>query len=162
MSRTLELIYNGIQWTVGVMRRAVIPDNDMRFVGDKIKPSLGNTGLADAGLTAKKRDLTFAGLGPLPEGRHLLQFTLPPYEFCKLRRLACDESHLDRLFPRDLVSSYRPQNSVKLRVVVNEHVTEELTCARGDGDRVWGRYVPQSGSRDNGFSDGSLIFADKD
>src|SRR5262249_17201840 len=131
MSRTLELIYNGIQWTVGVMRRAVIPDNDMRFVGDKIKPSLGDTGLADAGLAAKKCDLTFAGLGPLPEGRHLLQFMLPAYELCKLRRLAGDESHLDRLFPRDLVGSFRPQDSFKFRVSINEHVAEELACARG-------------------------------
>src|SRR5262249_14637743 len=108
MSRTLELIYNGIKWTVGVMRRAVISNNDMRFAGDKIQPSLGDTGLADAGLAAKKCDLTFAGLGPLPESRHLLQFMLPPYELCQLRRLAGDESHLHRLFPRDLVSSYRP------------------------------------------------------
>src|SRR5215472_7653089 len=134
MSCTLELIDNGIKWTVGVVWRASIPNNDMRFVGDKIQPSLGDTGLADAGLTAKKCDLTFAGLGPLPEGRHLLQFMLPPHELCQLRRLAGDESRLDRLFSRDLVSSYRPQNSVKLRVVVNEQVTEELTCARGDGD----------------------------
>src|SRR6516165_1449649 len=131
MNCTLELIDNGIKWTVGVVRRALIPDNDVRFVGDKIQPSLGDTGLADDGLTAKKGDLTFAGLGPLPEGRHLLQFMLPPYELCKLRRLAGDESHLDRLFLYDLVSSFRPQDSLKFTVSVNEHVTEELTCARG-------------------------------
>src|SRR5215472_15667143 len=134
MSCTLELIDNGIKWTVGVVWRASIPNNDMRFVGDKIQPSLGDTGLADAGLAAKKCDLTFAGLGPLPQGRHLLQFMLPPYELSKLRRLAGDESQLDRLFPCDLVSGYRPYNSVKLRVVVNEHVAEELACARGHGD----------------------------
>src|SRR5262249_53887134 len=134
MSRTLELIYNGIKWTVGVMRRAVISNNDMRFAGDKIQPSLGDTGLADAGLTAKKCDLTFACLGPLPERRYLLQFMLPTYELCKFRRPAGDESRLDRLFPCDLVSSFRPEDSLKLRVIVNEHVTEELTCARGDGD----------------------------
>jgi len=33
MSRTLDLIDNGIKWTVGVMRRAAISNNDMRFVG---------------------------------------------------------------------------------------------------------------------------------
>src|SRR6516165_2115203 len=70
----------------------------------------------------------------LPEGRHLLQFMLPPYELRKVRRPAGDESHLERLFPCDLVSSFRPQNSLKFRVIVNEHVTEELTCARGDSD----------------------------
>jgi len=43
MSRTLELVDNGIKWAAGVVRRALIPDNDMRFVGD-------------AGLAAKKCD----------------------------------------------------------------------------------------------------------
>src|SRR6516162_122068 len=155
------MIDNGIKCAVGVVWRALIPDNDMRFVGDKIQPGLGDTGLADAGLAAKKCDLTFAGLGQLPEGRQLLQFMLPPYELSKLRRLAGGKSHLDRLFPCDLVRSFRPQDSPKFRVSVSEHVAEDLACARGHRDGIWGRYVPQSGSHDDGVSDGRLILADK-
>src|SRR5262249_6494012 len=83
----LELIDNGVKWTVCVMRGAGISNNDLRFVGDKILPNLGDTGVADAWVTAKKVGFTFSGLGPLPEGRHLLQFMLLPHELCQLRRL---------------------------------------------------------------------------
>src|SRR5262249_49827497 len=103
------------------------------------------TGLADAGLSAKKYDLTFAALDPIPEGRHLLQFMLPPDKMCKLARLASEESALDRSFPRDPISSDRVGNSHKfaqLRIIADEHVTEEFACARGDDDRLWGCDVP--------------------
>ena len=52
--------------------------SDVRFVGDTTQPILTDTGLADAGLAAKKGDLAAAALRPLPERRYLLQLTLAP------------------------------------------------------------------------------------
>jgi hypothetical protein len=89
----------------------------------------------------------------------------PPDKLCKLPRPGGDESVLDRSSSRDPISSHRPENSLKfaqLRPIANERVTEEFACARRDKDCIWRRYVPQSGSHGDSFSDGWLIFADKD
>jgi hypothetical protein len=91
---------------------------------------------------------------------------LPPDKLSKPPCPVSDESALDSSFPRDLIGSHWLANPIKfkqLRVITNEHVTtEETACVGGDSDRIWGCYVPQSGSNYNGFSEGRLIFADKD
>src|SRR5262249_22758777 len=109
----LKLIDYRVKWAVGVARRALIPDSDVRFVGDAIQPIFIDTGLADAGLTAKKRDLPFAVLGPLPEIRDLLQFMLSSDKLCKLPRSPGGESAFDRSFPSDQVRRQRLRKSVK-------------------------------------------------
>src|SRR5262249_43302536 len=83
----------------------------------------------------------------------------------KLSRPSGDEAALDCSLPRDAVSRHRFGKSLEfaqLKIIASEHGAEELVCARGGNDCIWWRYVPQSGSHDDGFSDDCLIFPNKD
>jgi hypothetical protein len=49
-----------------MVRRALVPDRDVRIGIDAFEKDFANARLANAGIAADKRDLAFAGFDSLP------------------------------------------------------------------------------------------------
>ena len=130
---------NGIQRTVGVMRRAEVAQRDVRFGLEPLLKRQRNVRLADTRLSGQHHHAAFALPGVLPAAQQQLDFLVTPEQRRQSGFVLRFKAALHFARPQDLPGRYRFRPAFerdRAEIAVFEMPSGEPARTRGDHHRT--------------------------
>lgn len=152
----LQVLDDGIQRTVGVIRRAPRCDPDVVFTGHLRAQCLDEPRLAKPGLALDKHDLSVCFLARFPRAQKKSEFLLSPNERQSISNALGLGAAVDVWFAHHAPSLHRNVDALEAvgaEVLAGERFAKEVACERANHHLVRTRQRLQAGSDVRGLAD---------
>src|SRR5215475_237792 len=139
-SGALHLAYNGVKRTVGMLRRAEVPQARMCLTREPFKERRCQAGFTYSRFARKKHHFAFAAFRPRPASREQFEFLFAAHKVSQITRAQRLEASFDRTCPFHSPHMCEARDAfevLRAKVLQLKQIAEQFSRAFSNDNLIW-------------------------